>query len=287
MRVRLYFNPAAGRGRARKTAARIVEELRRRGVSVETHESRGAQHLTDLATTAGGDDDDRAVILGGDGTLHHFVRGFPLDKTLAIVPSGSGDDFAKLLGIPHDVRRTCDVLLGDKVRPVDVAVANGTRYLGVAGVGFDSIVARHANGVRFLRGSLVYLWSIFRVLPQFEAKQLRVTLDGQVLDREMMFAVVANGTSYGGGIRIAPAAAPDDGRLELYLTLRCSKTELLKTLPKSYVGKHVSSSFVEHHSGTTIRFEADEKLELYADGEYVTTTPVEITLAPQRLKIRV
>src|SRR5881394_4642816 len=89
---------------------------------------------------------DRVVIVGGDGSLNLAVRDFDLERgTLALIPRGSGDDFAKVLGIPHSLREACDVVLSGQVREVDVALANNRRYLGVAGVGFDSEVARYAN----------------------------------------------------------------------------------------------------------------------------------------------
>ena len=179
------------------------------------------------------------------------------------------------------------MILSGKVRQVDVVEANGIRYVGVAGLGFDSVVARHANGVRFLRGSLVYLWSIFRVLPQFQPKRLRMSVDGAPRQDDVMFAVVANSPRYGGGIHIAPRADVSDEMLEAYLVHRTSKGMLLKTLPLAYTGKHVKSEFVEHLRGRHFAIDADEKLELYADGEYVTNTPVEIRIAAEKLGVYV
>src|SRR5205085_2472847 len=130
---------------------------------------------------------DRIVICGGDGTLHHAVRDYDLSGVpLALLPLGSGDDFAKVCGIPGDLRAACEVAVRGAVREIDVARANGIRYLGVAGLGFDSEVARYANeNAKFLRGSLIYLYAILRVLPRFTPHRVRINGNGQ---REIMFA---------------------------------------------------------------------------------------------------
>src|SRR5207244_2878511 len=101
------------------------------------------------------------VVCGGDGTLNLAVREFDLTHgTLALIPLGSGDDFARVLGIPRDVGAACELAVRGNPRSVDVALANGLRYLGVAGLGFDSEVGSFANEhSSFLRGSAVYLYA--------------------------------------------------------------------------------------------------------------------------------
>ena len=227
---------------------------------------------------------DRVVVCGGDGTLHLSVREFDLASgTLALIPLGSGDDFAKVLGIPRDLRAACELALRGDAREVDVALANGIRYLGVAGLGFDSEVARYANeNVKFLRGSLVYLYAILRVLPRFTPH--RVTIDG-TRNEEIMFATVGNSRQYGGGIRITPDAKIDDGVLDLCVVHRTSRLQLLKTLPRAYTGAHVKSAFVETARGTEFMFDSERPMDVYADGERIAATPVRFALAEERLRI--
>ncbi len=229
---------------------------------------------------------DRVVVCGGDGTLHHAVRGFDLGRgVLGIVPLGSGDDFARVIGIPRSIRGACDVILGGETREVDLGVANGIRYLGVAGVGFDSEVAAHAQTVNVLRGSLVYVYSIFRVLPRFTPHPVRLTIDGVVRDDEIMFAVAGNTRQYGGGIRIVPAARIDDGLLDLCIVHRTSRLQLLITLPLAYAGRHVRKPFVEITRARELIVESESSLDVYADGESVTTTPVTFGLEQGKLRV--
>jgi len=285
MRVGLLYNPAAGRGRARRHIDEAERHLRERGAEVVHLESRDPDDLVALGRRASRDSFDRVIACGGDGTVHLAVRDLDLGMPLAVLPLGSGDDFAKTLGIPSNLEEACRVALEGRVTEIDVASANGIRYVGVAGVGFDSIVAAEANRVKRLRGSLVYLWSIFRVLPSFEPIRMKITIDDEVIDDEVMFAVVGNTHRYGGGIRIAPAAVVDDGILDLYIVTKCSKWDLIRTLPKGYTGAHVSSPFVRHARGREIRIETDAPFALNADGETVTATTAEIRLAAGKLKV--
>jgi YegS/Rv2252/BmrU family lipid kinase len=230
---------------------------------------------------------DRVVVCGGDGTLNLAVRDFDLAKgTLALIPTGSGDDFARVMGIPRNIRRACDVALEGRVHEVDVALANNLRYLGVAGLGFDSEVAEYANrNVKFLRGSAVYLYAIMRVLPKFTPRPVRIRSENGSRDVAIMFAAVGNTRQYGGGIRITPDAIFDDGLLDLCIVHQTTRVQLLKTLPKAYVGAHVKSSFVEMGRGREFHFEAEQPMAVYADGEPLTRTPVSFGIAEEKLKI--
>lgn len=288
MHLKLIYNPAAGRGRARRWVRDVEEYLRSRGARIDCEPSTGPEDLTRIAAESSRNPEfDRVVICGGDGTLNLAVREFDLARgTLALIPSGSGDDFAKVLGLPRKLKAACDKVIDGKPREVDVATANGLRYLGVAGLGFDSEVASYANrNARFLRGSAVYLYAILRVLPKFTPRAVRIMADGVARYEEIMFAAVGNSRQYGGGIRITPSAVIDDGQLDLTIVHRTSRAQLLKTLPRAYTGSHVKSPFVETARGHVYRFDSDAPMEVYADGELVTTTPVEFRLAEGKLRI--
>jgi YegS/Rv2252/BmrU family lipid kinase len=228
-------------------------------------------------------------VCGGDGTLNLALREFDLAKgTLALIPTGSGNDFARVAGIPRRIREACEVVLTGKVREVDVALANNLRYLGVAGLGFDSEVAEFAkSNAKFLRGSAVYLYSIFRVLPRFTPRPVRIRSENGSRQEQIMFAAIGNTRQYGGGIRITPDAVIDDGLLDLCIVHQTSRAQLLKTLPRAYTGAHVKSPFVEMARGREFHFESEQPMAVYADGEPLTRTPVSFTVARERLRVMV
>ena len=275
MNLKLIYNPTAGRGRTARRIGQVEAYLRGRGARVDVHASTSAADLTRAAAESSRAGYDRVVICGGDGSLHFAVRDIDLGAaTLALIPLGSGDDFARVMTIPRDVQRACDAVLDGEVREVDVALANDIRYMGVAGLGFDSEVTAFANQVKWLGGSAVYLYSIFRVLPRFNPHAVRISTGNATRLEEVMLAVVGNSRQYGGGIRIVPAALPDDGILDCCIVHRTSRLQLLMTLPRVYSGSHVRKPYVETGRGHYFHFESDTPLEVYADGERVTQTPV-------------
>lgn len=286
MHLKLIYNPTAGRGRARRYVREVEEFLRARGARVDCEPSTGPEDLVRIAAESSRAGYDRVVVAGGDGTLNLAVREFDLEQgTLALIPTGSGDDFAKVTGVPRDIRGACENVLQGWVREVDVAVANGIRYLGVAGLGFDSEVAEFANrNVKWLRGSAVYLYAIFRVLPKFTPRPVKIRSDNGTRDEHIMFAAIGNTRQYGGGIRITPDAIVDDGLLDLCIVHETTRAQLLKTLPKAYTGAHVKSPFVEMARGREFHFTSEVAMAVYADGEPLTRTPVSFGVLPQRLK---
>jgi len=284
LRLRVLYNPTGGRGRVARRMPEVEQHLRALGASVELYATKSADDLARAAAEASGDGSvDRVVICGGDGSVHHAVRDFDLERgTFAILPLGSGDDFADVCNVPRDVRRACEIAVRGAVREVDVALANGIRYLGVAGLGFDSEVNEYANSIRLPLGSFVYVYATLRLLPRFQPH--RVSIDGAPAS-PIMFAAVGNSRQYGGGIRIAPEAVVDDGLLDACIVRRTSRWQLLMTMPRAYSGAHVKSAFVEMRRAAAFSFDSEETLKVYGDGEYMTTTPVKFGVEAKRLRV--
>jgi len=283
VRLRVIYNPAAGRGRAKSHIRDVERHLRNLGADVETYASLSPEDLTREAAESSRGGFDRVVVCGGDGTLNRALRRFDLScGTLALIPLGSGDDFARVNGIPRDAKGACEVAVQGRVREVDIATANNLPYAGVAGLGFDSEVARFANErVKHIHGSAVYLYAILRVLPNFTPRRVRI--DGR--DEEIMFVVFGNSPQYGGGIKITPDASLDDGLLDACIIHRTSRLQLLTTLPRAYNGTHVRKSFVEMRRAAEFRVESEVPMDVYADGEPLTTTPAHFAIATEKLRI--
>jgi len=262
----------------------VQAHLRALGASVETYATASADDLARAAAEASRDGSvDRVVICGGDGSMHHAVRDFDLERgTFAVLPLGSGDDFADVCNVPRDVRRACEIAVRGEVREVDVALANGIRYLGVAGLGFDSEVNEHANSIRLPLGSFVYVYATLRLLPRFQPHT--VSIDGAPAT-PIMFAAVGNSRQYGGGIRIAPDAVLDDGQLDACIVHKTSRWQLLLTMPRAYSGSHVRKPYVEVRRAREFTFDAERPLKVYGDGEYMTTTPVRFGVEERRLRV--
>src|SRR5208282_3600266 len=203
VRIIILLNPAAKRGQARRLLEPALEVFRQCGVHFDVHESQSSQHLMELARRACEEKPDLIVSAGGDGTHHYVVNGlFGSEIPLGLLPMGTGNDFAKGVGMPMDLHAAAAALLNGPVREIDLAQAGAGVYGCIAGVGFDSTVTRYANEhARWLSGSLAYTWSLLFCLPEYRPQQLEIVADGEAFSGEVLFAVVGNNASYGGGIR--------------------------------------------------------------------------------------
>lgn len=289
--IRFLVNPAAGRGAG---AARL-DLLRRLAAEVgaELQTSDSGVDLVARARQAVEDGVERLVVVGGDGTMHQAVQGLAGGPcALGLVPLGSGNDFATTLGAPQDLEIAVEVAVTGQPRAMDLGRVSGpagSRWFDMyCGVGFDSEVTRRANQVRLLRGPAIYPWAVVKTLFGFRAPAFRIEHDGGVIEQRGMFVTVANGPTYGGGMRIAPDARLDDGLLDLVFVREVSKTKLLRVFPKVYAGAHVDLPEVEILRTRRARITLDRPMEVYGDGEpliAVDATGVEADVVAAALRV--
>lgn len=255
---------------------------------------------------ASGDAVDVVLLFGGDGTIHrHLGPLVKLGLPVLVVPAGSGNDFARALGLRgvKDSLAAWSKFCGaaDNVRSVDLGVispiesADGApaphRYFCcVAGVGIDGEVSRRANRLpRWLRGHGGYVLSLAPTIFSFAPVPMRISTahaDGWTTrDQPTLLAAFANTPMYGGGMKIAPRARMDDGLLDVCLVGSVGALKLLFLFPSVYGGRHLGIREVEYFSAERVRVETERPLDVYADGEYVCPTPVEVGIQPGALKV--
>jgi diacylglycerol kinase (ATP) len=283
----ILLNPSAGREKAGRQVLKALEVLRRAGAHFELRESRRAQHLTELSHQAREDKPDLGVSAGGDGTHHYVINGlYGSGIPLGLLPIGSGNDFAKGVGVPLDLAAAAAVLLNGRVREIDLARVGSAVYGCIAGVGFDSVVTRYANErVRRLGGSWAYAWAILRCLKFYRPEPLELISDGQNFSGEVVFAVVGNNVSYGGGLRLAPRARLDDGLLDVCIVPYIPKLELLRWVPRAYRGEHLAHPRIVYFQARKVILKTTSRLELFGDGEFIQELPATIDVAPHALRV--
>ena len=236
---------------------------------------------------------DVLAVVGGDGMVHLGVELAAETKTpLAVIAAGTGNDVARGLGLPvHDPIAAADLVttgvphLIDAVRHVD---AHGDRlwYAGVLGAGFDSLVNERANTWAWPKGQMRYNLAILRELPLFHAIPYAVTVDGVRHETKAMLVVVANGQSYGGGMKVAPDARFDDGLVDVVVLHEISTLEFLRVFPQVFKGAHVTHPAVEIIRGRVVTLEA-EGIVAYADGERFAPLPLTLEVVPGALTVLV
>jgi diacylglycerol kinase (ATP) len=287
VRIIILFNPSSGRGKARQLLARALEVLRRAGAEVEVRESRSARHLLELAFRAGEEAPDMIVSAGGDGTHHYVINGlFGSRIPLGLLPTGSGNDFATGLGIPPDPRAAAMCLLGNHTREIDLARVGSVVYACIAGVGFDSVVTRFANErVRRLGGPLAYAWAILRCLKFYRPEPLEIDSEGKNFSGDVVFAVVGNNVSYGGGLKLTPRAQLDDGLLDVCIVPYMGRLELLRWVPRAYRGQHLTHPQIAYFQARKVSLRTTSRLELFGDGEFIQELPAVIEVVPRGLRV--
>ena len=238
---------------------------------------------------------DAALIFGGDGTIHRHLPQLRQFKIPALmVPKGSGNDFAKALGIGNKEtalrawKEFCAT--GKNVREIDLGIVRQGHteipFCCVVGTGLDAVANARANRMpAWLRGSAGYLIAGLQSLASFQPVEFAVTAGGREIRRAGYFVAAGNAHRYGGGMKVAPRAALDDGLLDVCVVGRMSKVKLLFCVPSIFFGAHLRIKQVEYFQTPSVGIASGRPLEVYADGEYACRTPVEISLLPGALRV--
>ncbi len=293
--VHLFLNPTAGRGRARRRMPRIREILESSGCDVELHTSSAVGDVESRVLAAVDAGATRVVVAGGDGSVYEAVNGILRSSrpaALGLVPSGTGNDFAKACGIPlnwdHAARLLADRLgAGQDGLSIDIGVMNGRFFSNGAGIGFDAKVTRLARSYRVPIGDLVYLLAIFRaMLDGIATPRLTITADQLSWDAPATLAAISNGPWLGGMFHIAPAARNADGKLELLIAAPVTRRRIMGLLPKLMAGTHMDEPEISHASVTQLTVTAAEPLPSHLDGEVQPLQQYfEISLLPGALRL--
>lgn len=286
-------NPISGAGMdsdvAGKRVALLRAELERRSLASSIHLTEGAGHARELAEIAVAAGALLVLVWGGDGTVNEAAGALINSRTaLGVIPAGSGNGFAGALAIPRRPEAALDKALSSPARPIDVGRFGERPFLNVAGIGFDARVARLFNQrARGSRGRWPYVVIGVREGCRYRAREYRIDLDGERSVRRALLMVFANGTEFGMGARIAPAARLDDGWLDACLVGDRG------VFHRFWDVRHLALTSVERAPGVQVRrvrharIDADEPLEYHVDGEPgIVDPPVEVAILPGALRVQ-
>ncbi|MCX5197732.1 diacylglycerol kinase [Streptomyces sp. NBC_00249] len=278
--ITLLVNPTAGRGRGAHAAQPAASALRAAGFSVRTVVGTDAADELARLRAAVREGTGAVIAVGGDGVVSLALQALAGTLVpLAVVAVGTGNDFARALGLPvrdpaRAGRLAAEALKEGRIREIDLGRAAGTWYGTVLCSGFDSRVNDRGNRMRLPLGRFKYDLAILAELASFRPVPYRITLDdGPVIETEATLVAVGNGTSYGGGMRICADAEPDDGLFDVTVVGDCGRATLLKVFPQVYKGTHLGHPKVTVHRAAKVTLEAPG-LTAYADGEPLGALPV-------------
>ncbi len=272
----------------------MARAFRSQGWAVEIARTERPGHGQELALQAATAGARNVVAVGGDGTVHEVANGLlnaPPDTNaaLGVVPVGSGNDFAKLVGVyRHDPARAVARLVTARSRHFDAGRVLDEWFVNSVGFGFGPAVVQARNRMQHLTGFLSYLVPIVKTFFKFEPMLFDVAAPGFREQGYMMMVEVCNGTTAGGSYRFAPDADPADGKMDVCLIRRVSLPRFLLAIPRVMSGTHGTMREVAIIQTATLTIRTPEQpLLVHVDGELREPGVNECTVTLERGKLNV
>lgn len=297
----LIANVRSGKGGVGKALPEVEAALRERALDYEVRLTQHRGHAIEIAREVVKSGGDFVVAMGGDGTVHEVVNGMleddkaiNPDAVFGVVAAGTGSDFIKTFGMPNQPREAVRHLDGGESFLIDIGkvtyMQDGTevtRYFpNIAEVGLGAAVVARAEKLPRWLGPTVYLVAFWLCMRKHKAAQVNVDVVDRVYQGYMNNMVVANGQFFGGGMKIAPKAAPTDGLLDIQIE-HARKREAIAMMPKVFKGQHVPHPDIEEFKRVRCSITCDRELPIEADGEVLGTTPATFEVLPEALQLKV
>ena len=285
----LVVNSNAGKGRASKLAGKFEVLLKSNNLPYEiinkaTYEETFSEYRLSIASGKF----EKVVAIGGDGLVNLCLQEVAEQNIgLSVIPAGTGNDFARAVGShKKSVNEIFNVVRSQDPTTIDLGLVTGAFgkrwYVQVLSTGFDALVNNLANRINWPRGQMKYTLATLLTLARFKPIPYELIIDGKQFKQDFMLLSVANGETYGGGMRICPDASNSDGIFDILLVHPVSKIVLLSIFPKVFTGKHVPHPKIDIIRGKKVQISADALA--FADGEFVSKLPIEITNVKNALK---
>ena len=280
----LFANPSSGRGKGGKVLSIIENFLK---LSNEVFSSISTKSLEQslflLRESVNKYPQAKIIVIGGDGMLHaaiNNVQGNPI----GLIPAGTGNDFARALGLSledpiENIRR----VLSADVEEVDLGKIGDEYFAAICSTGFDSVVNERANKLKWPTGKMKYNIAMLLELPRFKPRNYEIVIDGKQMQTQAMLIAIANGLSYGGGMKVCPAADLQDGLLDVMILAPVPKLEFIRIFPSVFKGLHITHPAVSILQGRSIQINANAVA--YADGERIGDLPLDVSISHNRLKV--
>jgi YegS/Rv2252/BmrU family lipid kinase len=285
MPLALLVNPVSAGGKTLKLLPRVEQALDARRAVFRVQPTKGLDHGVEQALRAI-EAGELPVVMSGDGLLGAVGGAMAGSETpLGIVPGGRGNDLARVLGISSEPESAVETLFSGHSRRIDVGEANGKPFLGIVSVGFDSECNRRANEVKLIRSNLVYVYSLLRTLLGWKSARFTIRVDDERTRLSGYSVSVANNSTFGGGMRIAPAADLEDGLFDVIAIGDVGKLRFLANLPKVFKGTHVNGDEVRVFRTSHLELSASKPFPVYADGEHLTDLPASLRVLPRALSV--
>jgi YegS/Rv2252/BmrU family lipid kinase len=306
-KIFVVLNPASGRGGGGRAVEAILRVMRSASLPFDLFETTRRGEAIEVAREARCSGYGIVAAAGGDGTINEVVNGLaqaaeagqPVGP-LAILPVGTGNDFASMVGTPPRLEAAVQAIRRGRTRSVDLSHAqirtdDGllSRYFdNNLGIGFEAQVTVESYKITQIRGFAVYLLAVFRALRSYRHPYLQIRWcdpQGRThrIDQESLMASIGNSRRTGGGFYVTPDAVIDDGELDLVVARGLNNLQILSLLPRVMYGAHRNHSAVKMARCSSISIQSNLPLPLHTDGEVITRSAraLSITMEPLRLQV--
>lgn len=296
MKYLLIVNPVSGSGLARRQVEAVVKAFERRGHSIDLRFTEGPGHAEDLAREASASDYDVVIGGGGDGTINEVLNGLSgSGKTLAIIPWGTGNVFAKEMRFPRRIGAICRMIMRGEAESLDLGLANGRRFLLMVGAGVDGYTLRELKGQGLKRrlGALAYAVAAIGAFARYRYPEVRIELAEGQRDSGS-FVLVSNTRLYGDVFSFTPLASPTDGLLDVFVFRETGRWNTM-VLALRYLGHSLVNPNIARtplglkqsrlYRTTSLSLSSAKRVDSQMDGEVGPDLPLHISVEPRALRL--
>ena len=284
------YNPIAGKGKALRCRQALEPMLAASGAEYRFHETRRPREGADIArelTRGAGPEGSDIVAMGGDGTLNEVLNGLsdPANTRLGIIPCGSGNDFAAVMGIPGAPKDALRLILRGEAKYTDYMECGGVRGINAIGTGIDVDILRRYNRMKLLKGSAAYLVSLVLTLFEYKPRRFTELLGDAAQPHSAFIACAGNGQRIGGGIPICPRAVIDDGLMDIVIVDDISRPRIPGAFMKLMKRQILTLPSTDFKRASALRLASDGPMPVQIDGEIYEDLPFDVHLVTGQLRV--
>jgi YegS/Rv2252/BmrU family lipid kinase len=295
-RFKFIINPEAGRGKSRKMDSILHSILKSKNVKFAIEKTKKASDAIDIARESA-EQFDVVVAVGGDGTSNEVANGVIGSRaSMGVIPTGSGNDFARMLGMTDGVERSVDAIIAGRTERIDSGTVRlkdsqkGERtrkFVNSIGIGFDAVVAYESQRIKGLQGVPLYFVSVLRSLKKLTPHSFELSFNGMETKEYYYLVCIGNGYAEGGGFYVTPKADPQDGMFEVCTVKQVSLLRALRILPTILKGRHGQFPEVSFFDTNEISVGSKRPFVVHCDGEIlgIDNERAEVELNPKSLDV--
>ena len=265
----------------------MVRKLTEAGIMCDVVLSEYPGHIADVAFDLAATGFETVIACGGDGTINEVINGIAGTNTvMGIVPLGTANDFAANMAISKNIKRACAIIKQRQVKKIDVVRINNDKFfVGTACLGFDAEIAAFASRRRNLCPFLTHVLGGMVKYISYSPKTVDIRFEDQKYFGDIFLVAFGNIKTYAKGMKITPKAVPDDALLDICLITRMPKWKLPFVIPSVYKGTHAKYKGITMHQAEAVYVQTSTPMDLYADGDFMTTTPFRLNVVPRHLNV--